>query len=72
MTINDKRKPDTVTFGSLKVGECFVDQADGSYCMVIDNYFNENYNAVDLEDGRLYWFENDQEVVKVNARLEVF
>ena len=70
MNISDKRKPATVSFESLKAGECFIDQEDGSYCMVLDPC--EDYNAVDLENGRLYWFECDQEVVKVNARLEVF
>lgn len=70
MIINDTRKPATVEFGSLTAGQCFVDLADGSYCMVLDPC--EDYNAVDLESGRLYWFDCDQEVVKVNTRLEVF
>ena len=69
MIINDTRKPATVEFGSLNAGQCFVDQ-DGYFCMVID--LCDDCNAVDLENGRLYWFESDQEVVKVNARLEVF
>ena len=70
MTINDTRKPATVKFENLTAGQCFVDQEDGSYCMALDPC--EDYNAVDLESGRLYWFDCDQEVVKVNARLEVF
>ena len=71
MTINDTRKPATVEFGSLKAGQCFIDE-DGCFCMVIDDYSRGDYNAVDLEDGRLYWFERDQEVIKINTRLEVF
>ena len=70
MTINDTRKPATVEFRSLTAGQCFID-GDGCFCMVI-NDSRDDYNAVDLENGRLYWFDCDQEVVKVNTRLEVF
>ena len=71
MIVNDARKPTTVKFENLTAGQCFVDQEDGSYCMVLVDPC-EDYNVVDLESGRLYWFDCDQEVVKVNARLEVF
>ena len=71
MIINDKRKPNTLRFANLNQGECFIDE-EGCYCMVVDDPPHKDYNAVDLENGRLYWFECDQEVVKVNARLEVF
>lgn len=72
MVINDTRKPATVEFGSLSAGQCFIDQVDGSYCMVFEADFGDDYNAIDLESGRLYYFYPDQEVIKINARLEVF
>lgn len=72
MTINDTRKPTTVTFGGLNAGQCFIDQEDGSYCMVLEADPCDENNAVDLESGRLYYFYSDQEVVKINTRLEVF
>jgi hypothetical protein len=71
MTINDTRKPTTVTFGSLNAGQCFIDE-EGCYCMVLEEDACDECNAVDLESGKLYYFYADQEVVKVNARLEVF
>ena len=72
MFINDTRKPVTVEFGSLNAGDCFIDTEDGSYCMVLEVVVCDDHNAVDLESGRLYYFYPDQEVVKVNTRLEVF
>ena len=70
MIINDKRKPDILQFANLNQGECFVD-VEGYYCMVVDDP-HKGYNAVDLKNGKLYWFGYDQEVVKINTRLEVF
>lgn len=72
MIVNDTRKPSTVEFGSLKAGQCFIDEDDKSYCMAFEANVCSDYNAVDLESGRLYYYYPDQEVVKVNARLEVF
>lgn len=69
MTINDTRKPATVEFGSLKAGQCFIDKGD--YFMALDAALSDNYNAVDLEDGILCYFYPNQDVIKINARLEV-
>ena len=70
MIINDTRKPTTVEFGSLVTGQCFIDE-DGCFCMVLEDPCDD-YNAVDLKNGRLYYFDADQGAVKINARLEVF
>lgn len=71
MVINDTRKPATVKFGSLGFGQCFIDE-EGCYCMALEANPCDEYNAVDLETGGRYYFRDDQEVIKVNARLEVF
>ena len=73
MDISDKRKPTTVEFGSLKAGECFIDE-EGCFCMVIEDtdHICIDYSAVDLENGKLYYFNDDQQITKVNTRLEVF
>ena len=70
MIINDTRKPTTVEFGSLTAGQCFVDE-DGAFCMVLQASPCDENNAVILEDGRLCYFYADEEVIKINARLEV-
>jgi hypothetical protein len=71
MIINDTRRPPaTVEFGSLTAGQCFIDEE--KFYMVLAVKPIADYNAVNLEDGRPYYFYPDQEVIKINAQLEVF
>lgn len=81
MKIEDLReKKNELTFDDLTVGEVFKkavhDDTDWTYMkipeVVEDSSDNEFYdNAICLEDGCLCWFEQDDKVVKVKAKLVI-
>lgn len=65
--VNTKEKE--TTFGSLKQGNVFKD-TEGCICMVISEVLD--CNAVDLECGELYWFDDDEIITPLpNARLVI-
>lgn len=70
MKVIDKRKPQTTTFGELKVGDVF--SICGSYYMRVENILDEDgdvYNTVLLSKGCLDFWSDGAEVQKVNATL---
>jgi hypothetical protein len=66
----------TKCFRDIMTGECFVvdlGTIDEVICMKTYNIDTEgNVNAVDLSDGANYNFENDAQVVPLNAELKVW
>jgi hypothetical protein len=77
MNINFNNNPITaVRFRDILTGECFVadfNTPNQTICMKTYNGDIEgNANAVDLRDGENYNFEDDAEVVPLNAELEVW
>ena len=75
MNINFNNNPiTTVRFRDILTGECFVtdfNTPNQTICMKTYNGDIEgNANAVDLRDGENYNFEDDAEVVPLNAELE--
>ena len=61
--VNDNR----VQFKTLRTGDVFVDER-GSVLMCIENTYNgedEEYNAVNLEDGLLYYYD---EIIYVDKK----
>ena len=75
MYIKDNRKAKTVRFASIKTGEVFLDVNDTEvFCMKIEPIIAKDcdiYNAVNLESGSTYVFNDDEEVERVVASLSV-
>lgn len=72
MEIEYSRRPDT-TFGDLYCGEVFYAEGDQRCVfMRIDEVVDENentYNAVDMRDGTLDFFQNNEIVNRVKSKL---
>ena len=75
MYIKDNRKAKTVRFASIKTGEVFLDVNDTeAFCMKFEPIFTRDgdiYNAVNLESGSTYVFNDDEEVEQVVASMSV-
>jgi hypothetical protein len=75
MYIKDNRKAKTVTFAIIKIGEVFLDVNDTeAFCMKINSIYTEDHNcinAINLETGSTYTFNDDEEVEKVSATMTV-
>ena len=75
MYIKDNRKAKTVRFASIKIGEVFFDVNDTeAFCMKFEPIFDKDgdiYNAVNLESGSTYTFNDDEAVEQVVASLSV-
>ena len=76
MLIHDSRKPTTIEFGALKIGDVFLNPTETDFCMKVSELKDPSYdcmiNAIELETGLAYSFEPMDQVVKVGARLEIF
>ena len=72
MRICDNRHTATVPFSSIFVGEMFTD-GDGDYMMKMEsiNHLGNDYNAVDLQTGQVYTFQEDYQCIKVNAVINI-
>ena len=75
MYIKDNRKAKTVRFASIKTGEVFLDVNDTeAFCIKIEPIVARDcdiYNAVNLESGSTYVFNDDEEVEQVVASMSV-
>lgn len=75
MYIKDNRKAKTVKFIEIKTGEAFLDVNDTeAFCMKIETIFDRDcdfVNAVNLETGSTYTFNDDEEVERVAACMSV-
>ena len=73
--IVDDRTPMTCEFGSLGIGDTFYDPHDEFFCMKIEdsvsNIDHEPINAVNLDNGSTYWFNEDEDVVEVKVIIRV-
>ena len=56
-----------VRFGDLKEGECFRSPYTNLYHMKI----REKNRSIDLESGNKYTWQDDEEVIKVNAEVRI-
>lgn len=73
MKFTDKRTKNTVPFGDIKVGECFITSYDGhvNMKMCTEGYEPDVYNTVDLVTGKQYSFDDEEEVITANAEVIV-
>lgn len=73
MQVCDNRKAKTVPFKSLGVGDTFFDPENENYAMRIVDCEDADglVNAIDLETGSLFCYE-DEEVEPIKGRIEFF
>ena len=74
MKFTDNRTKHRVHFGDIKVGECFITPTDGHINMkmyIADHDYPDVRNMVDLMTGKQFAFEDDEEVISVNAEIVV-
>ena len=72
MKFTDKRTTTRVLFGDLKTGMCFITPSDSHINMKMhtDEYDCPDVcNTIDLVTGNQYSFEDDEEVIAVNAEI---
>jgi hypothetical protein len=67
-----------VRFCNIRVGQVFKKEYEGAepdYCMrihkVLDQPTQEQYNAVNLEDGSLQYFSEYEEVIPYEATVQL-
>ena len=66
----------TVKFGALSVGDVFIDE-DDDVMMVVDKDYGlgdcDNYDgyAIDLKSGLHYGFDEDDDVIRVSAKMTI-
>lgn len=67
-----------VRFCNIRVGQVFKKEYEGAepdYCMkihkVLDQPTQEQYNAVNLEDGSLQYFSEYEEVIPYDATVQL-
>ena len=72
----EKKITRTVKFSTLGTGDVFIDEND-NVMMVVDKDYGLGDNsccdgfAIDLKTGWHYDFEDDDEVIKVSAKLTI-
>lgn len=75
MIIEYKKHKIYVCFKDLKAGDIFSHEGFGKnyIYMKMENLSTDNYeyNTVDLEDGNWVAFNDDEPVIKVNAKLVI-
>jgi len=71
MELIDRRMAKTTQFGELKASEPFYYPAEGWYGMKLYTETSDGDNAVDIQTGELARIYGDEEVVAVNARIEI-
>ena len=74
MQVYDSRKPLTTNFKDINIGCAFSDDNEGIYAIRIADCENDDgcMNAVSLETGNLYFYEDDDEVTPIKAKIEVY
>lgn len=74
MKIHDSRKPSIVTFKDIRIGCAFFDPERYSYLMRITDCKDHEgrVNAVCLETGNLYFYGDNEKVVPIKAKVEVY
>ena len=78
MHFKDERKPNTIIFEKINIGEVFFAEDIGDYganpymrtFKIVDEDHDE-YNAIDLFDGTATYFGDDEKVIKCQACLTV-
>jgi hypothetical protein len=74
MLVIDKRIPTTVPFKEIKAGECFID-CDGELNIKLDmSYYlvGEEYsNSVVLDNGQPWSCDDEEQVIKVRAKVTI-
>ena len=71
MELIDRRMTKTTRFGELKASEPFYYPAEGWYGMKLYGKTSEGSNAVDIQTGELARIYVNEEVVAVNAQIEI-
>lgn len=71
MELIDRRMTKTTQFGELKASEPFYYPAEGWYGMKLYAETSEGSNAVDIQTGELARIYANEEVVAVNAQIEI-
>ena len=71
MRIADKRKEHTVDFRCLSAGQVFYYPDEEWYGMRLANETEAGENAVDLADGSLATIGELDQVIEINAQLEI-
>ena len=75
MIVEYKKHKIYVCFKDLKVGDIFSHEGFGKnyIYMKMENLSTDNheYNTVDLEDGNWVAFNDDEPVIKINAKLVI-
>lgn len=70
MRVINKKYEDTVSFDSLKVGDVFLDIDSTIYMKILSvDYCGYKFNAVSLSSGNLAGYEDDCQVVAVEAEV---
>ena len=74
MQVYDTRKPLTTNFKNLYIGCAFFDDKREIYAIRIADCNDDEgcANAVCLETGNLYFYEDDDEVTLIKAKIEVY
>ena len=71
LIIND-RVPTTVPFKDILAGECFIDQDNRLNIKIDVSLYEETEeyrpNAVALDNGEAWWYDDDEQVTAVKAR----
>jgi len=66
----------TELFFNIGVGECFavdLNTPDQMICMkTLDDPYTGRFNAVELEGGQIFHFEDDEEVIPIKVELKVW
>ena len=74
MTITDNRKNPTTDFENIKIGEVFFSPETERFYVRIHTVYSDNEercDAVDLSDGYLVCFDEDERVEKVKANMVI-
>ena len=74
MQVCDTRKISTASFKDIDIGSAFFDakvDKTGIYAMRIPK-FGGLTNAVCLKTGKLYFYEEDDEVTPIKVKVEVY
>ena len=74
MDIRFENRFKTELFCNIGVSECFaidLNTPDEMICMRLMRYGNESDNAVELQSGETVHFDDDEEVILIDAELKV-
>lgn len=75
MKVNFENGVKTELFCNIQAGECFVvdlNTTDQMICMKVWGCNNpQKHNAVDLQGGEIFSFDDDEEVIPIYSELKV-